>query len=59
MCQVKEKEEAELPAARSGGVYDFLTQDDQEVEIKIEPIQNVLKFSNLDAINTAEYQNAI
>ena len=33
--------------------------EDEEVEIKIEPIQNYLKFTNLDAVNQSDYQSAI
>ena len=42
----------------SSGAYAFLDQDD-EVEIKIEPIQNYLKFSNIGGVNSGEYQEAI
>jgi len=44
----------------SGGAYAFLDQqDDQDIEIKIEPIQNYLKFSNIGAVNSNDYQEAI
>ena len=42
-----------------GGAYAFLDQNDEEVEIKIEPIQNYLKFTSLDAVNQSDYQTAI
>lgn len=52
------RQEAEDTQQPSGGAYAFLDQDD-EVEIKIEPIQNYLKFSNIGGVNSGEYQEAI
>ena len=32
-----------------------LTTDDEELEIKIEPIQSYLKFSNLEVLTSTDY----
>lgn len=50
----KSADQAESETKLQGGAYAFLDQDD-EIEIKIEPIENHLKFSNLEAVNTSQY----
>lgn len=56
---ISERNEELKEEATNNNVYDFLSDAGDEVEIKMEPFESELHFSEMKAVNTAVFQDTI